>query len=517
MSRFSFSFRFLSLWGAFAALAGCAVGPDFVPPSKPNVAAYDAAPVPETTADGAQVVVFDADLPASWWELFHSEKLNRLVEQAVRDNPDLASAEAALRVAQDHLSAGGAAFYPEVKGAFSSTRAQTSTYSNGGASSIYNMHTSSVGVSYNVDVWGGTRRSLEELQALADVARFRKEGAYLALTTNVVTLAITEAGLREQIAATQEIIAAQEKSLAVSKVRFDAGAAPKSAVVAQQAALASAKAGLPALQHQLTVARHALTALVGRFPVEGVDAEFRLDDLTLPREVPLSLPGNLVAQRPDIRAAEENLHAASAAIGVAVAARLPNIILSADIGTMAGEIGRLFSPGGGFWDLGATAAGTIFDAGALADKEEAARDAFEGARADYRKTVLTAFQDVADVLHALQSDAESLNAKREAARAASEALILTQAQFSAGAVSVAELLLAQQAAHQARAALAQAQAQRYADTAALFAALGGGWWNRSRVEAKVVLMPPLFEKGSHRPIVEARVGLRPPLFEKGSL
>jgi NodT family efflux transporter outer membrane factor (OMF) lipoprotein len=342
----------------------------------------------------------------------------------------------------------------------------------------YTLHDASVGVSYNIDVWGGTRRTIEQLQAKADLARFQKEAAYLALTSNVVTLAVAEASLREQISATQEIVAAQEKILGIFKVRFDSGAVAKNALVAQQATLASTRANLPPLQHQLVVTRHALSALVGQMPSTEPAAKFKLADISLPQQVPLSLPSKLVEQRPDIRAAEENLHAASAAIGVAEAARLPDISLSADIGSMANVLGKLFTPGGGFWSLGASASETFFDAGALADKEQAARDAFDAASAQYRKTVLAAFQDVADTLHALQSDAEGLNAKRDAEKAASESLALTQSQFKAGAVGTAELLIAEQAEQQAKAAYVQAQAQRYADTAALFAALGGGWWNR---------------------------------------
>jgi len=474
------SFLLHSSFLAAALLAGCAVGPDFTPPAAPDVSAYDSGPVSGATADGAQTLEPGQNIPSAWWELFHSEGLNRLITQAIKDNPDLASAEASLRVAQDNLAAGDAALYPVASGSFSSTRARTSKASMDGLSPsiTYTLHDASVGVSYNPDVWGGVRRNIEKLQAEADLARFQKEAAYLALTSNVATLAIAEASLREQISAAQDIIEAQEKILEIFKLRFNSGAAAKSAVLAQQATLASAKAALPPLRHQLAVTRHALSALVGQMPSSEPGAQFNLADMELPQQVPLSLPSKLVEQRPDIRAAEENLHAASAAIGIAEAARLPDISLSADIGSMANVFTKLFTPGGGFWSLGASASETFFDAGALADKEQAARDAFDAASAQYRKTVLAAFQDVADTLHALESDAESLNARRDAEKAASESLALTQAQFKAGAVGTAELLIAEQSEQQAKAAFVQAKAQRYADTAALFAALGGGWWNR---------------------------------------
>jgi NodT family efflux transporter outer membrane factor (OMF) lipoprotein len=467
-------------------MAGCAVGPDYVRPETPDVSSYDFAPLPDATADGAQKILQGQDIPGQWWELFRSESLNKLIDQAIKDNPDLASADAALRVAEDNLSAGSGAFFPTATGSFASTRQKTSTGSGLGGGTYYTLHNASVAVSYNPDLWGGTRRTVEQLQARVGLAGFQKEAAFLALTSNVATAAFTEASLREQIAAAKDVIAAQQKTLELAKTRFAAGAVSKSAVVLQESALASVKASLPPLQHQLVVTRHALSALLGQMPSKEPAAKFNLNDLKLPHEIPLSLPSKLVEQRPDVRAAEENLHAASAAIGVAVAARLPNVTLSADLGTMAGVLNKLFTSGFGFWSLGASAAGTLLDAGTLADKEQAARDAFDEAGAQYRKTVLAAFQEVADALHALQSDAESLNVKSEAEKAAVANLTLVRAQFDAGAVSAAETLQAQITERQARAAVAQARAQRFADTAALFAALGGGWWNRVATQPEKV-------------------------------
>jgi len=491
---------FMSRYASFLAiaavlLAGCAVGPDFEPP-KTEASAFDAAPLREKTADGAQELQQGQDIPAQWWELFHSSALNALVVRAIKDNPDLASAEASLRVAEDNLSAGSAAFFPTATGSFSSTRQRVSKVSTGTHSSVYNIHNASVDVSYNVDAWGGTRRSVEQLQALADQARFQKEAAYLALTANVVTTAIEEASLRGQIDAMRQIIDDQEKILKLLKARFEAGAIDRAAVLAQESALAAARTQLPPMEHQLVAARHALQALIGQMPADPLPIQFELSNLTLPSKIPLSLPSNLVAQRPDIRAAQENLHAASAAIGVAVSNRLPNIILSADIGSMARVLSKLFVPGSGFWSLGAGVAETLFDAGALADKEQAARDAFEGAAAQYRKTVLRAFQNVADTLHALQSDAESLNAKAEAERASSATLALIRKKLQAGAVSNAELWNAEQIDLQNKVALISAKAQRYADTAALFAALGGGWWNRDK---EAVAAPPPAPQAQEQP------------------
>ncbi len=499
-----------SVWAITAFfLAGCAVGPDFVPPVSPDVNAYDSAPLQDKTADDAQDLHMGQDIPSQWWELFHSRDLNALVAQALKDNPDLASAEAALRVAEDNLSAGGAALFPVADGAFSSSRQRAPKVSTGTNSTVYTLHNASVGVSYTLDLWGGTRRSIEQLQAAADQARFQKEAAYLALTANVVTTAIQEASLRDQIKAMRAIIADQEKILQILKARFEAGAVDKAAVLQQQSAVAAAKTQLPPLEHQRVASRHALQALIGQLPTGVPPAGLELSDLKLPAKIPLSLPSRLVEQRPDVRMAQENMHAASAAIGVAVAQRLPNIILSADIGTMARVFSQLFSPGGGFWSFGASASEILFDAGALADKEQAARDAFDAAAAQYRKAVLSAFQNVADTLHALQSDAESLNAKADAERASSATLDLMRRKLEAGAISSADLLNAEQADLQNKVALIQARAQRYADTAALFTALGGGWWNRDK-ESPANTAPPSPES---QEAARAKNWARPPETE----
>ncbi|MDE1900632.1 MAG: efflux transporter outer membrane subunit [Alphaproteobacteria bacterium] len=462
-----------------ALLAGCAVGPDFTPPPAPDAPTYGAQTPPCVTADGAQILQPGADIPAAWWDLFRSPALTRLVTQAVKNNPDLQAADAALRVAQDDLSAGDGALFPTVSASYAGQREKTSGAANNNLfpGFIYSLHNASVSVSYGVDIFGGTRRAIEELQAQTDYAQFEQRAAWLSLTGNVVTTAIDEASLRDQIAATTASIADQEKVLNLLQKRFAAGAVAQSAVAQQQATLAASQAALPPLQHQLAVARHALATLAGRLPSQGAGESFTLADLHLPRQIPLSLPSQLVAQRPDIRAAQENLHAASAAIGVAVAARLPDVTLTADIGTMATQFGKLFTPGSGLWDWGGSVSETIFDAGTLADKEQGARDAYIEAAAQYRKTVLAAYQDVADTLHALQSDAELLKDRAAAERAAATSLTLAKVQFTAGAIAASDLMTAEATENTARADLVAAQAQRYADTAALFVALGGGWWH----------------------------------------
>ena len=463
-------------------LAGCAAGSDFVAPVAPDLATYDATPAPTTTADGAQTLVAGQDIPAQWWELFHAPSLNSLIERGLKKNPDLASAEASLRVAQDNLAAGGAALFPSVSGKLSAQRQKISTASSGGfgLDTAYNLYNASVGVSYGVDLFGHTSRAIEGLQAQADQARFDREAVSLALTANIVTAAIQQASLRDQIHAHQAMIADQEKIVGIVAQRLANGAVAKGALTVQKGQLSTLRAALPPLEHQAAVTRHLLAALVGELPAQASREDFALGDLTLPAALPLSLPSKLVEARPDIREAQENLHAASAAIGVAEAARLPELTLSADLGSVANKLGSLFSPGGGIWNFGGNIAETIFDAGALADRADAARDAYTLATSQYQKIVINAYQNVADTLHALESDAEILVAQTEAEKAATETLSLTQAQFDAGAIDLATLLAAEQAEQQARKDLVQAQAARYADTAALFAALGGGWWNATQ-------------------------------------
>lgn len=470
-------------------IAGCAVGPDFVRPSAPSASSYDSEELPaqigasDSPNGAAQKFAQGRDIPSEWWTLFRSPSLNKLVELALANNPDLKAAEASLRAAEENSAAAGGAYYPSLSAGFSSSRQQTSAASSGGMapSSTYSLHNASVGVSFVPDVFGGTRRTVEAMEAQRDMRKFQLEAAWLAISANVVTASIQEASLRGQIEAIRAIIADEEKQLSVTKQQFDLGAVDRTAVLAQEATLAQTRTTLPPLDKALSQARHALSVLTGRLPNEAPGAAFDLAGLTLPSELPVSLPSGLVEQRPDIRAAEANLHAASAAIGVATANRLPQITLSADVGTAANSLVNLFGAGTGFWSFGAGIAQKIFDAGSLEHKQRAAEAEYDAAAAMYRKTVLTAFQNVADTLRALQSDAVALQASAASERVATDNLNLTREKFRAGAVSYLSLLDAQRMQQQARVALVQAQAQRFADTAALFQALGGGWWNKGKV------------------------------------
>ncbi len=484
------NYRFTIGLIAAAALSGCAVGPDFERPKPPAGPAYPAGLQDIARADDiagdAQRLVADMDIPSRWWALFQSQKLDRLVDLAIKANPDVIAAQAALKQSQETLYAQQAEFFPTVGGNYSATRYKTAgqiaPFLNNSANP-YNLYTPQLSVSYVIDIWGANRRQVESLQALADYQRFQLEATYLTLTANVVVDAIQEAGLRGQIAATERLLQLQREVTKKVEGQRALGTASLLDLLAQQSAEAQTASALPPLQKQLEQTRDALTALLGRLPVDEPEETFSLDDLTLPHDLPVNLPSRLVEQRPDIRSAEETLHAATAQVGVAVAGMLPSISLSADIGTSATELGQLFRPGNGFWAVGGGLNQTIFDGGALLHKRRAADAAMDQAAAQYQETVITAFQNVADSLHALRSDADGLKASAEAERAAKATFDLAIRQQKLGVISTVAMLNAEQTFRQAELGLVQARANRYADTAGLFQALGGGWWN-DRLEVR---------------------------------
>ena len=425
-----------------------------------------------------------ADISGEWWTLFHSQALSDLIERSLRTNPSLKAAQAALTVAREGVLAQKGAFYPSIAGSFSAARQKTSSdlssTPNSGAL-YFSLYTPQVNVSYTPDVFGLNRRTVESLQAQAEQARFALMATHITLSANVAAAAIQEASLREQIAATHQIIAINTNMLRILRNQFARGYVGRLDVAAQESQLAQVTATLAPLLKQLAQQRDLLAALSGGFPNHGPDEEFELSSLQLPRELPLSLPSQLVAQRPDVRQAEENLHFASAQIGVAVANRLPNLTLSADAGSMALAAGQMFAGGTGFWTLAGGVTQPIFQGGALLHKERAARAAYLEAAEQYRGAVLTAFQNVADTLNALEQDADALNSAAAAKEAASATLDLARRQWQSGDANYLALLNAEQTYQQAVINLIQAQVNRYADTAALFQALGGGWWNRTEL------------------------------------
>jgi NodT family efflux transporter outer membrane factor (OMF) lipoprotein len=479
----------ISVMGLLAVLlAGCAVGPNFKKPAAPEVSSYT--PTPLSTTNGTtnvtggqpQHFVSGSDIPGEWWALFHSKPLNDLIELSLSNNPTIKAAQAALTTAKENVLVQKGSYYPNVGAAFSAARQKSSQAisptPNSGAL-YFSLYTPQVNVSYVPDVFGLNRRTVESLKAEEGQARFALVATHITLSANVATAAIQEAALRGQIDATRQLVTVSSNMLAALRLQFAMGYAARLDVAAQESQLAQFAATLPPLLKQLAQQRHLLAVLSGRFPSQEPAEQFELASLQLPQELPVSLPSQLVAQRPDVRQAEESLHAASAQVGIAVANRLPNITLSADAGTMALEAGQMFSSGNAFWTLAGGVAQPIFQGGALLHKERAARAAYTQAAEQYRATVLTAFQNVADSLNALQEDANGLSAAAAARDAAKVSLDLAQEQFKSGYAGYLALLIAEQAYQQALINLVQAQANRYADTAALFQALGGGWWHRA--------------------------------------
>jgi NodT family efflux transporter outer membrane factor (OMF) lipoprotein len=417
--------------------------------------------------------------------LFQSPKLDHLVEQALRANPDVGAAQAALRQAHELYSAQRTSFFPDIQGNFNGVRAKNALGTIANPTSLpqtnpyYTLYTAQLTLSYVPDVFGATRRQVEIAKAQFDSSRFQLEAVYLTLSSNVVVTAVQEASLRGQIAATERLLGLQHQLTELVQRQRALGTASDLDVLTQQSAEAQTAQTLPPLQKQLGQTRDALTALLGRLPSEEPEETFRLGELTLPKDLPVSLPSKLIEQRPDVRQAEENLHAASAAVGVALADMLPQFMINANLGSSALKLGQLFTPYTGFWDVGASLTQTLFDAGALLHKRRAADAALDEAAAQYRAAVILACQNVADTLRALQADADALRASAEADRAAKMTFDLAQRQRALGTISVLAVLNAEQAYTQAELTLVQAQANRYSDTAGLFQSLGGGWWNRT--------------------------------------
>lgn len=461
--------------------SACTVGPEFTPPPKPSVETYDVMPLPtklvSTPRTGGETQYFKpgTDIPAKWWALFQSEALNELIEDALHANPDLQAAEASLREAQETAAAAGGSLWPRVDGRTGISGNQTSNSSGG---SLYTLYNASVDVSYDLDLFGGNKRRVEAAEAEAEIRRYQMEAAYLALTSNVVTTALQEAALRAQLDASRQIIAEEKKRLDVLNRQFAAGGIARDAILEQESTIAQSLTAIPPLEKQLAQARNLLATLTGRFPSEGIDSQFTIEAMTLPVEIPISLPSKLVEERPDVRAAEAALHSAAANAGVAAANRLPQINLTASLGTQATQLGSLFSTDGLAWNVGAGLLQPIFRGGELEHANEAALAGYEAAAARYRSAVLNAFRDVADSLRALQADTDYLNAQDEAVRTTIARRETAERQFRLGAGSHLAVLTAQQAYENSKIAMVQAKARRFSNVAALFQALGGGWIRR---------------------------------------
>ncbi len=472
-------------------LGGCAVGPDFITPASPVDAGYArnlpaSTPAASTPEGAAQRINPGRDVPGEWWKLFHSRQISMLVEEAVRNHPNIASAEAALRQARETLEADTASFLPSAIGTDSVARQQlspaqygSSSGSNSAFSTLYTLFNSNVAVSFTPDVFGKTSRTVEGDAAAADYQRFQLEAAYLALTANVVSAAITDASYAEQIKVTENLVSDYRAQLDILEKRFDLGAVSLADVVSERSLLAQAEATLPPLQKARAQTRNQLMAYLGRFPNADKGEALDLGKLHLPTELPLSLPSSLVRQRPDILAAESQLHQASANVGVATANMLPQLTLSATGGSQALTLAQLFAPHTMAYNLGASASSQVFDGGALFHKREAKVAAFEQAQAQYQGTVLSAFQNVADALQAIKHDAATLRAQTAAEKAAADSFRIAQIQYRAGSTTYPTVINSEQSLLNARLNRVRAQAARFSDTVALLQSLGGGWWNRN--------------------------------------
>src|ERR1700730_11006869 len=474
--------------GIIVSISGCALRPNFNPAAVPDVNGYvpgklaSPNPGPGGPRVASQHFVTGAEVSARWWSAFKSPSLNVLIKHAVDHNPNLQAAEAAIKVAQYNALAQRGLFFPQVTGNSTSSNLFLSNAGSVFGADLgsvpqtqYSLVTNQLTVAFVPDIWGGNFRAVENLDAVTEQQLFLLEAAYLTLTSNVVTAAIQDASFRGQIAATQRIIAIERNLLEILKRQFNLGQAAKADVLAQEAALAAAEQLLPPLEKQLALQRDLLTALAGQFSANEIEQKFDLAHLKLPANLPISLPGKLVDQRPDVRAAEANMHAASAQVGVTIAARLPNLVLSANGGSASYNWASAFQPGTGFATLAASATAPIFDGFTLYHRQKAAEAALDQAEALYRSAVITAFQNVADALRALQSDARAAKAARRAEDTAKASLDIVEKQLNAGQVNQLAVLNAQQTYLTASIIRVQTEANRLADTAALFMALGGGW------------------------------------------
>jgi NodT family efflux transporter outer membrane factor (OMF) lipoprotein len=492
-----------------ALASSCVVGPRYSRPAPPTDAGYAPVPLADSTAAApvhggeTQRLTGDRDIPFEWWQLFQSPALNVLVEQAFKANPTVPAAQAALAQAHEFVRAQRGFYYPDAAAGFQGERVKVAgnltqeaslgiqgngeNFSQPAAPAsplYYQFYTAGLTVGFVPDVFGANRRQVESLAAQADTQRYALEATYVTLAANVVGAAIQEASLRAQIEATHEIITSDERSLAILRDQFRLGFAMRIDVAAQEAALAQAETLLPPLQKQFEQTRDLIRSLVGNLPNQDIAAAFNLEALQLPPEVPVSLPARIIEQRPDVRAAEAQLHTANAQVGIAVAAMLPQFSISGTLGGNADQIPALFHSGGAFWTLVGGVDQPIFAGGTLLHNKRAASAALKQTAALYQNTVITAYQNVADTLHASLSDADALAAAVQTESAAKAAYDLTRRQMETGYVNYLTLLGAEARYDQALLARVQAQATRYDDTVALFQALGGGWWNRKELAAR---------------------------------
>ncbi|RQR36109.1 ABC transporter permease [Burkholderia sp. Bp9143] len=480
-----------SAWAAVVLLvAGCTVGPDFHTPDAPATQRYtrDEAPAATAAAGGpagdAQTFASSAHTLQRWWTRFDSEPLNRLVDTAWQNSPTLAEARARLDEArQNHAAEAGATMLPSVDANLSATRKKVDIAAFGLPANVptpgpFTLYDASVSVSYALDVFGGNRRALEALRAQVDYQAYTLDAARLTLAGNVVATAILRASLARQIALTRQLVDAQARQLRIVDARFTAGGISRADVHAQRTLLAQTQASLPPLAARFAQAGHRLAILMGAPPSGAALPDLALDALALPRTLPVALPSTLARERPDIRAAEAVLHQASANVGVATANLYPRFSISAGISSERTRIADIVS-GLNVWNAGLGLTQPLFHGGELRARKRAAEAAYDAAFASYRETVLLALQQVADAMRAVEHDATELEARDTAAREAAAGNAIAGDRYAAGGISTFALLDAQRQALQTALERTRAQADRLADTAALFQALAGTWTDDS--------------------------------------
>jgi len=469
---------------------GCAVGPNFVPPKPPTTPGYTSGRLASETAVAdvrAQHFEPGAAVPATWWELFRSPVLDARIAQALAANPTLKAAQATLRQSEDELRAGYAVFFPQADVGAGATRERPFVPIRNLARQTFNVYTVAGSVSYVLDVFGGERRAVESQRAQTEAQRCETAAAYLALVGNVANATIAEAGYAAQIEFTRRMIEEERDQVHLTRVQANAGLVPYASVLSLETQLASTEAQLPQLEQKLAQTRHVLATLVGQEPAAWNASPVPLASLEIPRDVPVTLPSELVHQRPDILAAEAQLHRASAEIGVATAALFPQINLSGSYGVTSTATAALFTGPAAAWLVGAQLAAPLFHGGELWFKRRAAIDSYQASLESYRQTVLGGLAQAADQLRALEHDATQVAAQTRQEAAARDARGLIQINFRTGVASYLEILIADVQENQATIARIGGQAQRLQDTVALFTALGGGWWGATdAVEARGV-------------------------------
>lgn len=478
-----------ALFGALcAALAGCAVGPSFVRPTGPRALHYLPGGDPRATSRAQGVVQQlspGAEVSADWWRLFGNRQLEDIIDEALAANPGLAAAQASLRASEDNLRSGYGIFFPQLEADARGTRERLTPLSLGERqpASIFNLFTLAASVSYALDVFGGERRRIEALGAEVDEQRATERATYVTLLANLVNTVIARAAYSAEIEATRRLIGLQREQVKLAQVQFRAGTEPYANVLSLRSRLATDEAGIPSLEQKLDQADDLLATLIGRTPAARSPPPIALQELKLPDTLPLSIPSDLLRQRPDILLAEAAVHVASANVGVATAALLPSVTLNGDYSASSLDTRQLFAAGGRGWSFGAGVTAPLFQGGTLWYGRKAAIETYRQTSALYRQTVLGAFEQVADVLRALTHDAEALRAEDEALRTARQALHLVQVNYAAGLVNYLDVLSADTQYHEAVINDLAATAQRYQDTVALYVALGGGWWNSAPTTA----------------------------------